>query len=117
LTLLLVFIGIYGTLVYAVARRTNEIGIRMALGARQSDVFHLVVGQGMLIAMAGVGLGIIAALGLTRFLTTLLYDVKPFDPLTFLAVSLILTTEAFMASYIPARRAMRLDPMVALRYE
>jgi predicted permease len=117
LTLLLVFIGIYGTLVYAVARRTKEIGIRMALGARQSDVLQLVVGQGMLMATAGVGLGIIAALGLTRFLTTLLYGVKPFDALTFAAVSLILTTEAFVASYIPACRAMRVDAMAALRYE
>ncbi len=117
LTLLLVFIGIYGTLAYAVARRTNEIGIRMALGARKSDVLQLVVGQGMVLAFAGLALGIVGALGLTRFLASLLYGVKPSDALTFVAVSFILIAVAFLASYIPARHAMKVDPMVALRYE
>jgi len=117
LTLLLVFIGIYGTLAYTVARRTNEIGIRMALGARKSDVLQLVVGQGMVLAFAGLALGMVGALGLTRFLASLLYGVKPSDALTFVAVSFILIAVALLASYIPARRAMKVDPMVALRYE
>ena len=117
LTLLLVFIGIYGTLAYAVACRTNEIGIRMAFGARKSDVLQLVVGQGMVLVFVGLALGTFGALGLTRLLTSLLYGVKPSDALTFVAGSFILTTVAFVASYIPARRAAKVDPMVALRYE
>jgi ABC-type antimicrobial peptide transport system permease subunit len=117
LTLLLVFTGIYGTLAYTVARRTNEIGIRMALGARTGAVLQLVVRQAFGLAFAGLTLGTVGALGLTRLLTSLLYGVKPSDALTYLAGSLILAAVALAASYIPARRAVRVDPMVALRYE
>jgi predicted permease len=117
LTLLLVFVGIYGTLAYTVARRTNEIGIRMALGARKRDVVQLVVGHGMVLALAGLALGIAAALGLTRFLATLLYGVKPCDVFTFVAVSLMMVGVTLLASYVPARRARQVDPMVALRNE
>jgi predicted permease len=117
LTLLLVFVGIYGTLAYTVARRTNEIGIRMALGAQRRDVLQLVVGHGMVLALAGLALGIAAALGLTRFLSSLLYGVKPSDAFTFVAVSLMVIGVTLLASYVPARRAMRVDPMVALRNE
>ena len=117
LALVIIFVGIYGTLAYTVARRTNEIGIRMALGARKRDVLRLVVGQGMVLTLAGLAMGIAAALGLTRFLASLLYGVKPSDALTFVAVSLTVIGVALFASYIPARRATLVDPMVALRNE
>jgi predicted permease len=117
LALLLSCIGLYGLLAYEVARRTREIGIRMALGARSGDVLRLVIGQGLALAMVGAAIGIGAALGVTRFLSSMLYGVKPADPVTFIGVALFLAAVALLACYIPARRATRVDPMVALRYE
>ena len=117
LALVLATVGIYSVLAYVVAQRTHEIGIRMALGAQRRDVLRLVVGQGMRAVLIGVAIGIAAALALSRLLSQLLYGVGDKDPVTFAAVTVLLTLVALAACYIPARRAMRLDPMVALRYE
>ncbi len=110
-------IGLYGVVTYSVSHRTRELGIRMALGAQKKDVLQLVVGQGMTLVLTGVGAGSVGALGVTRFLSSQLYGVKPTDPVTFIAVSLLLTVVALLACYIPARRAARVEPMVALRHE
>jgi predicted permease len=109
--------GVYGVVAYAVSRRTQEIGIRMALGAGTGDVLRTVLGQGLVLTLIGIGIGLAAALALTRVIRSLLYDVSPTDPLTFVCVSLFLVGTAMLAAYVPARRAARIDPMVALRYE
>ena len=115
--LLLAAVGIYGVVGYSVSRRTHEIGIRMALGAETKDVVRLVVMQGMALAVAGVMAGAAGALALSRMLSGMLYGVRTSDPATFLAVSVLLSVVAMAATYIPARRAAKVDPMVALRYE
>jgi putative ABC transport system permease protein len=115
--LMLAAVGIYGVMSLSVTGCTQEFGIRMALGAQRSDVFLMVVGEGMGIAAAGVGVGMLGAFGVTRFLSTLLFEVSPMDAATFVGVATLLVAAAFAACYLPARRATRVDPMVALRYE
>ena len=115
--LVLAAIGVYGVMSYTVTQRTNEIGIRITLGAQPEDVFKIVVGQGLRVALAGVGVGIAVALAMTRVLQSFLYGVSAYDPPTFLGVAILLTTVAVAASFFPARRATLVDPMVALRYE
>jgi predicted permease len=117
LGLLLALVGIYGVVSYSASQRTQEIGMRMALGARPSDVLRLVVGQGLLLVVIGLGIGVLAALGVSSMMTTLLFGVSPRDPLTFIGVPILLGTMAIVASYIPALRATRVDPMTALRSE
>jgi putative ABC transport system permease protein len=110
-------IGIYGVISYTVSQRRREIGIRLALGAQPGDVLQMVLRQGARTALVGVAIGIAAALGLTELMRSLLFGVSARDPMTFGAVAALLILVAFLASYIPARRAMLVDPLVALRYE
>jgi putative ABC transport system permease protein len=117
LSVLLAAVGVAGVMAFLVAQRTQEMGIRMALGAQRNDVFALVLRQGMRMAFLGLAIGIAGAFGLTRLLSGMLYGVKPGDPLTFALVSAFLFCVAFMACWLPARSATRVDPMVALRYE
>jgi predicted permease len=113
--LLLPLIGIYGVIAYSVAQRTQEVGIRRALGAQQSDILRFVIGQGFLLALAGIAIGLGGAFALTRVMKTLLFRVSTTDPATFVVVALLFLLAALAASYIPARRASRIDPMAALR--
>jgi len=115
--LLLAAIGIYGVMSYAVTQRTHEIGVRAALGADRGDVLRLVLGETLALAAAGVAIGIGGAMATTRLIRALLFRIEPTDPVTFVAISAVLVAAAFAASYLPARRATRVDPMVALRCE
>jgi putative ABC transport system permease protein len=117
LALVLSSLGIYGVLSYSVSRRTQEIGIRMALGATRRDVMRLIIGHGMALTVAGLIIGFGASWAITRWLSALLVGVSPHDPVTFVAIALLLATTAFVASYLPGRRATRVDPVITLRYE
>ena len=117
LALALAMIGLYGTMAYSVTRKTHEIGIRMALGANPAHVLRMVIRQGITLTLIGLAIGIVVALGVTRLVASMIFGVKPYDPLTFIAVAAVLVAVALFACYIPARRAMKVDPIVALRYE
>jgi len=115
--LILAVVGIYGVMSDSVAARTHEIGIRMALGAQGADVLRMVVRQGMALAAAGIGIGLLGAFWLTQFMSKMLYEVSPTDRITFFVIPLILALVVLCACLVPARRATKVDPLVALRYE
>ncbi len=117
LALTLAAVGLYGVMAYSVTQRTHEIGVRVALGAQTRDVMRLVMAQGAVFTLAGLAIGFAAAIGLSRYLSGFLYEIKPTDAVTYLAVAALLGGVALLACYLPARRAARVDPMVALRHE
>jgi len=115
--LLLAAVGVYGVLSYSVSQRTQEIGVRVALGAGRRDVMRMVLGQGLKLSAIGIAVGLVGALGITRYIRTLLYNVTPYDPASFSFVAFFLVLVAAIASYVPARRALAVDPIIALRNE